>query len=590
MHPFRFLPLLLGGVALLGQASPDRTFRQWMGGTEVGGSTVTVRVSGEVRELRSREWMALARLGQEIKQDLEQTARKHPGGALSFTWRLQLSSEPFEGVAQWVPGSATLKVQPTRGPESNPAIPAGALLWPEDLDAQLMDAARRGLPLRATTFSFPVQQWSSLDLKPRGPAPLPGFPDAVRFTGTETQGTATLPVEVWISPTQGELRHVTDLGSLRVLTQRAELPPPVAQPGNAAGAFEQTLQTLPAHPFQPWLPEVTLRAEGKAPNLQEDSQQTRLPGGRWRLRRATEPRGAEATQPPVLGKPTPAEARYLAPSALVPFQDPAFEGLLRRMALPPGLSRWDLARRVNAFVFEWIADKDFSVGFASALEVCHHPRGDCTEHGVLAVALLRRLGVPARGVTGWVALNQVLGLHFWVEVQLKDRWVPIDPTFDQAPASALRIKLGDSDLADLGSIGWEGAALALTGLRWLPERAGSRPYAEGATLRSDLATGPSGIQLRLPGGRWSQRSGHLQLRTREGGPWRVEACLRPIPAQTATTETMAGAVSGRRGRWDRAARILWMDLGAGRWLRVDGVDEAEAFDLLDQLSVPTGGA
>ena len=57
MHPFRFLPLLLGGVALLGQASADRTFRQWMGGTEVGGSTVTVRVSGEVRELRSREWI-----------------------------------------------------------------------------------------------------------------------------------------------------------------------------------------------------------------------------------------------------------------------------------------------------------------------------------------------------------------------------------------------------------------------------------------------------------------------------------------------------------------------------------------------------
>ncbi|MEI6592436.1 MAG: transglutaminase-like domain-containing protein [Holophagaceae bacterium] len=590
MHPFRFLPLLLGGLVLLGQAPPDRTFRQWMGGTEVGGSTVTVRTSEGVRELRSREWMTLARLGQEIKQDLEQAARKHPDGALSFTWRLQLSSEPFEGVAHWTPGSSTLRVQPVRGPESNPAIPAGALLWPEDLDDQLMASARRGLPLRATTFSFPTQQWSTLNLKPRGPAPLPGFPDAVRFTGTETQGTATLPVEVWISPTQGELRHVTDLGSLRVLTQRTELPPPAAQAGSSAEAFEQTLQTLPPHPFQPWLSEVTLRAEGKAPELREDAQQARLPGGRWRLRRAAEPRGAEATQPPVQGKPTAVEARYLASSALVPFEDPAFEGLLRRLALPPGLSRWELARRVNAFVFDWIADKDFSVGFASALEVCHQPRGDCSEHGVLAVALLRRLGVPARGVTGWVALDQVLGLHFWVEVRLQDRWVPIDPTFDQAPASAFRIKLGDSDLADLGSIGWEGAALALTGLRWLPERAGSRPYAEGATLRSDLALGPGGLQLRLPGGRWSLRGGRLQLRTREGGPWRVEACLRPTPAQTATTEALAGAASGRRGRWDRQARTLWLDLGAGRWLRVDGVDEAEAFDLLDQVSVATSGA
>ena len=85
----------------------------------------------------------------------------------------------------------------------------------------------------------------------------------------------------------------------------------------------------------------------------------------------------------------------------MPFQDRAFDGLIRRLALPPGLSRWDLAKRVNSFVFEWIIEKDFTVGFASALEVAHHPRGDCTEHGVLAVALLRRLGVPARGVTGW---------------------------------------------------------------------------------------------------------------------------------------------------------------------------------------------
>jgi hypothetical protein len=258
--------------------------------------------------------------------------------------------------------------------------------------------------------------------------------------------------------------------------------------------------------------------------------------------------------------------------------------LTRRLALPQGLSRWEIARRVNTFVFEWITEKDFTVGFASALEVCHHPRGDCTEHGVLAVALLRRLGVPARGVTGWVGLGELLGLHFWVEVRLQDRWVPIDPTFDQAPASALRIKLGDTDLSDLGSVGWEGAAVAFSGVRWVPERE------EGLTIRGDQISGPGGIQLRLPGGRWELQHGILHIRTPKGGPWRIQAVIRPGETQLRGTSRLAGARTLRQGWWNAGARLLWMDLGAGRWIQLEGVSEVEAYDLLDQLMAPTSSS
>jgi hypothetical protein len=266
---------------------------------------------------------------------------------------------------------------------------------------------------------------------------------------------------------------------------------------------------------------------------------------------------------------------------LVQFQDPAFDGLIRRMALPPGLSRWELARRVNTFVFEWITEKDFTVGFASALEVCHHPRGDCTEHGVLAVALLRRLGVPARGVTGWVGLGEVLGLHFWVEVRLKDRWIPIDPTFDQAPASALRIKLGDTNLSDLGSVGWEGAALAFTGVKWTPEPG------EPLTCQGDQVSGPGRIHLRLPGGRWDFQHGTLRLRADHGGPWQVQAVNRPSESQLKGAAHLAGGRTLRQGWWSTAAHVLWMDLGEGRWIQLEGVSEAGAYDLLDQLMAPT---
>ena len=587
----RASPLLLVCLTLLGQEAPPRSFRQWLGDLEVGGSRLEQRQDGSVRERRSHEWMAISRLGQEIKQDLSETARKGPDGDLAFTWRLQLSAEPFEGRAEWSPRKpAVLAIHPANGPALSKDVPAGAILWPEELEAHLKEAARTVQAVQATTFSFPVQQWSELHLRPQGKAPLPGFPDAVHFTGEERQGAASTAVEVWISPTAGEVRHQAVLGGLRMLSQRAELPAPVFAKGETQGFFERSLQKLPPHPFQPWLPELTLRLEGKPQDLPEDAQQTRLGKSRWRLRRAAAPTRLEATQPPVQGTPPSGEARYLSPSSLVPFQDPAFDGLLHRLALPTGLSRWELSQRVNSFVFDWIVEKDFTVGFASALEVCRHPRGDCTEHGVLAVALLRRLGVPARGVTGWVGLGETLGLHFWVEVRLKERWVPLDPTFDQAPASAFRIKLGDTDLADLGSVGWESAASAFSGARWIPEREGGRPFGGGITAKGDLVSGSDGIQLRLPGGYWTLKAGRLQLRSAAGGPWQVQAVTHPGEGQTREARRLAGASSRRSGWLDPLRSLLWMDLGGGRWLQLEGVSETEAFELLDQLLVPVSSS
>ncbi|HJW08900.1 MAG TPA: transglutaminase-like domain-containing protein [Holophagaceae bacterium] len=589
----RASPLLVWvftALSLAGQEAPPLAFRQWLGGQEVGGSSLVLKQEGGVRRWTSREWLVLSRLGQEIRQDLEQTARRSADGDLAFTWRLQLSAEPFLGRAEWSPREPkVLTLYPAGGPSVKKDVPADAILWPEDLEVRLKEAARTGQALQAVTFSFPVQQWSRLRLEPKGPAPLPGFPDAVRFSGEEAQGQAVAPVDIWVSPTAGELRHRSDLGGIEVLSQRAELPPPTpGKPG--AGFFERTLQPLPPHPFLPWLTELTLRAEGAPPDLPEDAQQTRLGKDTWRLRRAAAPSVAEAAQLPVTGPPDALEARYLAPSPLVSFRDPAFDGLLRRMALPPGLPRWDLARRVTSFVFEWIADKDFSVGFASAAEVCRQPKGDCTEHGVLAVALLRRLGVPARGVTGWVGLGETLGLHFWVEVRLKDRWVPVDPTFDEAPASALRIKLGDTDLADLGSVGWEGAAFAFSGVRWVPQQSVSRPWGADTTLQGDQVTASDGSRFRLPGGAWSLQQGALTLRSGQGAAWPVQAVTRPPEAQLRGARRLAGAATLRQGWWDPAQRRLWMDVGRGRWLQWDSVTEAEAFRLLDQLLAPTSSS
>ena len=577
----RPLPLLLAACLSLSlQAQATLHFRQWVGGQELGGAEALLQVEKDgTRVMLHREWLDLSRMGLTIRQELSQESRKGTDGRLSFRWSLQLSQMPLEGGGAWDPRQpGILKVSPKGAAPSEQPVPERAVLWPEDEDLRLKEAARLKQALRMSSFSFPTHQWSTLVLTPVGPDPLPGFPDAVRFKGEVTEGATTVAQESWISPKEGEVRQRSELGGLELWTQRAELPPPVLV--DRGGFFQRTLKEIPPEPFLPWLPELTLRFEGgTAPQLLETTEQHALGKGRWRLSQAALPTSEEAVQMPQVGTPTKEDAPFLVPSPLLQFQDPAFDGLLKRLALRPGLSRWEIAKRVTSFVFDWIQDKDYSVGFASALEVCRNSRGDCTEHGVLAVALLRKLGVPARGVVGWVALDRMMGLHFWVEVKLGSRWVPVDPTFDQAPASAFRILLGTTDLADLGSVGWDTAAIAFAKGQWAPERSGTAPWGHTAALAGDTVQAPDGTWISMKGGVWSLKEGELRLAigaARHG----ARATTRPPGSILKNAQRLESG--GREGWWSPKEKLLWLDLG-GRWLEVDEVRETQAYELLKTM-------
>ena len=362
------------------------------------------------------------------------------------------------------------------------------------------------------------------------------------------------------------------------LLQRAELPAPDRAP-KAQGFFEATLNPLPPHVLRLWLRDLTVTWNGdQPPTLPEDPQQTRMAPNRYRLRQADAPSRAEAQDPPVTGRPTPGDAPYLASSPLLRLEDPIFDGLLSRLNAPKGASRWDLARRVTSFVFEWIEEKDYSVGFASAQEVARNGRGDCTEHGALAIALLRRLGVPCRAVAGWAALENTLGLHFWVEVELGDRWVPIDPTFDQAPASAFRMKLSTSDLAELGNLGWDTAATNLKSGTWSLDQ----PWPQGVRVEGERLQIGHGPALLAQGRTWIITPTGLCL---SGSPIvQVESTIRPTSAQTRNAKRLMGS-SGQKGWWASDSKVLWMEMGPSAWLRLGPVDEAQALALLEAPSI-----
>ena len=152
---------------------------------------------------------------------------------------------------------------------------------------------------------------------------------------------------------------------------------------------------------------------------------------------------------PLDGQPGPADvdAQYLKPNVLITSEDSRVRSLAQR-ATRGVVDPWEKAQRINRWVIENIRDKNFGVGFAAASEVARNLTGDCSEHAVLMAAMCRASAIPARVVIGlvYVERQQGFGYHMWDEVYINQRWVALDPSWDQTTVDAAHIKLSESSL------------------------------------------------------------------------------------------------------------------------------------------------
>jgi transglutaminase-like putative cysteine protease len=146
-------------------------------------------------------------------------------------------------------------------------------------------------------------------------------------------------------------------------------------------------------------------------------------------------------------QPGPVSPEYLASNFFIRSDDPLVRKLAReavggetdpRKQLP--LIRQFLKKRFTVA---------YNVSFATADEVARHPEGDCSELGVLAAAMCRSLGIPARVVFGLVydPTRECFGGHLWTEVYLGGRWEPFDPTGVLDPLNAAYLKIAAYSLA-----------------------------------------------------------------------------------------------------------------------------------------------
>lgn len=143
-------------------------------------------------------------------------------------------------------------------------------------------------------------------------------------------------------------------------------------------------------------------------------------------------------------------SKYLRPTLFCQSEDPAIQKQAKKI-VGDERNSWRAAKKIA----EWINEEmipTYGFSFASAKEVLKYLQGDCTEYTVLAAALCRAAGIPARAAMGVMYEKERFDYHMWLEVFV-GRWVALDAQFlahdcecGECYADATHLKFGRSRL------------------------------------------------------------------------------------------------------------------------------------------------
>jgi hypothetical protein len=155
-------------------------------------------------------------------------------------------------------------------------------------------------------------------------------------------------------------------------------------------------------------------------------------------------RGEWPNSPSQLLPPNGKEVKeFLRATALIQSDDPLIRRKAEEIVGDKG-GTVEAIRIMSQWVYRHIEKKP-TLSLPSALEVLESRVGDCNEHALLLVALLRSLGIPSRPCVGVLFMGDGFYYHAWVEAWM-GRWVSVDPTLNQLPADATHIKFVHGDI------------------------------------------------------------------------------------------------------------------------------------------------
>jgi hypothetical protein len=147
----------------------------------------------------------------------------------------------------------------------------------------------------------------------------------------------------------------------------------------------------------------------------------------------------------------PSGGANLKASIIVEADNPEIKALAKQLT-DGAPDAYAAAKKINAWVYQNLV-KDYGSSADRASDVLRQKRGDCTEHSLLAVALMRAAGIPAKRVDGVVYMMNddkvpALYWHEWVEAFVGE-WTQLDPTFGQEVADATHFAVGEEGNAEI---------------------------------------------------------------------------------------------------------------------------------------------
>ncbi len=136
-------------------------------------------------------------------------------------------------------------------------------------------------------------------------------------------------------------------------------------------------------------------------------------------------------------------AVFLKPAPFIQSDAPQIKAQVEKIIKPADTDEQKAIKIVN-WVYRNIEKKPV-LSVPNALEVLKNKVGDCNEHSVLTVALLRAAGIPAQMEAGLVYLHGRFYWHAW-DVLYLGKWITADAVFNQIPADVTHIRFvrGDS--------------------------------------------------------------------------------------------------------------------------------------------------
>jgi hypothetical protein len=134
---------------------------------------------------------------------------------------------------------------------------------------------------------------------------------------------------------------------------------------------------------------------------------------------------------------------FLKPAPFIQSDHPQIKTQVEKI-IKQGDTSEQKARRIVNWVYHNIEKKPV-LSVPNALEVLKIKSGDCNEHSMLTVALMRAAGIPAQIEAGLVYLHGRFYWHAWNVIYL-GKWITGDAVFNQIPTDVTHIRLvrGDS--------------------------------------------------------------------------------------------------------------------------------------------------